>query len=76
MARSSPDQESGPELARLLRKRWVLLDLIANLVGVLVVLTFLHAFHSAQDPAHGSADGLSGTGIVVAYLASCLARWV
>jgi hypothetical protein len=43
---------TGQELAQRLRKRWALLEIVATPVGALVAFTFLHAFHSAEDPSH------------------------
>jgi hypothetical protein len=64
--------EPGRELGLQLRRRWRLLELVATVVGMLVVLSFLHALHLAHDPEHGTADAISGGLEVFAYLAVAL----
>ena len=62
--------ESGRELARRLRRRWALIELAANAGGALVLLAFLHAFHSAADPHHATEEDVAiGTVQVLVYLA-------
>lgn len=46
--------ESGRELAQRLRRQWALIVVVANTGGALVLLGFLHAFHSAADPHHAT----------------------
>lgn len=64
---------SGRELARRLRRRWALIELVANVGGALVLLAFLHAFHTAEDPHHATGEDVAvGTAQVLAYLALVL----
>ena len=65
--------ESGRELARRLRRRWALIELVANAGGALVLLAFLHAFHSAADPHHATEEDVAiGTAQVLVYLTLAL----
>lgn len=69
---AGPDHKSGRELARQLRRRWSLLELVATLIGGFVVLAFMHAFHSAMDPSHTIGAAVAGSRRLIAYLAVAL----
>jgi adenylate cyclase len=64
--------ESGPQLAARLRRRWAALEALATVVGAVVVFTFLHAFHSAEDPNHPGHAAVTGSLQLLAYLAVAL----
>lgn len=69
--RETPAQ-TGPQLARRLRRQWGLIEVAANLVGAFVVFGFLHAVHAAQDPRHSAGDAMSATIELAAFLVLAL----
>jgi adenylate cyclase len=64
--------ESGAELARRLRWQRTFREAAATVVGALVVFTFLHAFHSAEDPSHPGNAAVIGVAQLFAYIAIAL----
>lgn len=67
-----PEIAAGRELARQLRRRWSLVEILATVVGAFVVFAFLHQFHSAEDPGHAGGAAVTGIIELVAYLALAL----
>ena len=57
------------DVAALLRKRWIVVEVAATVSGTVVLVTFLHAFHAAVYAGHASHDLVSGSLGIVAYLA-------
>lgn len=64
--------ESGSQLALRLRRQWAAREAVATVAGALVVFTFLHAFHTAEDPSHPGHAAVTGSLQLFAYLAVAL----